>query len=76
MVNWLGELLYLFDSSGWLFKEFQLELDNLRIDALAAGETFKHEKHEIRYYIKAVTYHMLQVRKEGDLWVAKVIFDI
>ncbi|RME12242.1 MAG: archease, partial [Aquificota bacterium] len=26
--------------------------------------------------IKAATYHDLRVEREGDLWVAEVIFDI
>ena len=76
MVNWLGELLYLFDSDGWLFRDFQLELENTRIVATARGERFNPDKHEIRYYIKAVTYHMLELKQVNDHWIAKVIFDI
>ncbi len=76
MVNWLSELLFLFDSEGWLFRDFQLELQDTSISATAMGETFDPEKHEIYHYIKAVTYHMLEVKKDERGWVARVIFDI
>ena len=76
MVSWLGELVYLFDSEGWLFNDFQLQLNNNTIVATGSGEHFDSEKHEIQYYIKAVTYHMLTVKKENARWSATVIFDI
>ncbi len=76
MVNWLGELLYLFDSDGWLLVDFQLELKHMRIIATGKGEKYDPTKHEIRYYIKAITYHMLEVKQDKDEWVARVIFDI
>ena len=40
------------------------------------GSRFDPQKHEPRLVIKAATYHDLRVEKEGDLWVAEVIFDI
>ncbi len=76
MVTWLDELLYLFDTDGWLFSNLRLELEDLKITATARGELFNPQKHQIRYYIKAVTYHMLEVRKDKQCWRAKVIFDI
>ena len=76
MVSWLGELLYLFDTDGWLFRDFQLELENTKITAKATGEVFNPQKHQVQYYIKAVTYHMLEITRKEDRWLARVIFDI
>lgn len=76
MVSWLGELLYLFDTDGWLFGDFQLELKDTKITATAIGEVFDPQKHQVQYYIKAVTYHMLEIRREKDHWIARIIFDI
>lgn len=40
------------------------------------GDYYDPQKHEPKLVIKAATYHDLYVKKEGDLWVAQVIFDI
>ena len=40
------------------------------------GETFDSERHTSKLLIKAATYHRLRVAKEGDLYIAEVIFDI
>ncbi|MFN4319660.1 MAG: archease [Aquificaceae bacterium] len=40
------------------------------------GSKFDPKEHEPRLVIKAATYHHLRVEREGDLWVAEVIFDI
>ncbi|MCS6958037.1 MAG: archease [Aquificaceae bacterium] len=40
------------------------------------GDRFDPERNEPRLVIKAATYHNLKVEREGDLWIAEVIFDI
>ncbi len=40
------------------------------------GSKFDPQKHEPKLVIKAATYHDLRVEKQGDLWMAEVIFDI
>ncbi len=40
------------------------------------GNRFDPQIHEPKLVIKAATYHDLKVEKQGDLWVAEVIFDI
>jgi len=77
LVNWLNELLFLFDTKGLVFKEFEIEeirRDYLR--AKAKGELFDLKKHPLKTGIKAVTYHQLKVEKAKDHWEAQVIFDI
>ena len=77
MVNWLGELLYLHDVDGLLFRSFSIdELGNETMKARARGEVFKEERHVIKTEIKAVTYHQIQVKKERGRWVARIIFDL
>lgn len=77
MVNWLGELLYLHDVDGLLFRSFSIdELRNGTMKARAKGEAFHEGRHVIKREIKAVTYHGIEVKKEKGRWRARVIFDL
>jgi len=77
MVNWLGELLYLHDVDGLLFKSFSIdELRDGTMRARARGEVFQEERHVIKTEIKAVTYHQIQVKEERGRWRARIIFDL
>ncbi len=77
MVNWLGELLYLFEVEGLVFGE--LKITNLAPDHLVAtvrGESFDPERHPVAADIKAVTYHQLKVEQAGGEWRVSIVFDV
>ncbi len=77
LINWLNELLFLFETKGLVFKEFEIEeikKDHLR--ARIRGEFFDLKKHPLKTCIKAVTYHQLRVEKIKEHWEAQIIFDI
>ena len=77
MVHWLGELLYMHDVDGLLFKSFSIdELRDGSLKARARGEVFDEKRHVIKTEIKAVTYHQIQVKKEKKRWRARIIFDL
>jgi SHS2 domain-containing protein len=77
LAAFLSELLYVFDVERLLFSEFVFSrLQERELDVTARGEPFNPAVHPVRHEIKAVTYHKLKIRKEGDLWRARVIFDI
>lgn len=77
LVEWLNELLYIFESNRVLLKRFQVEeLGENRLKGKAWGEPLDESRHELGTDIKAVTYHMLKVEKTGTGWEADVIFDI
>jgi len=76
LVSWLQELLYLLDIEGFIFGRFRVKLQDFSLEAVAWGEVFNPEVHEMRTEIKAVTYHQLEVVKSDDGWQAEVIFDI
>jgi len=76
LVEWLGELLYHLELDDLLFKEFEIkELSETHLKALARGEKIDPQRHTLLLQIKAVTYHLLEVKKD-DFWRAQVIFDI
>jgi SHS2 domain-containing protein len=77
LIRWLGELLFLSQSRGFLFKEFSiLHLESNLLRAIARGEIFDPSRHRFETEIKAVTYHQVEVKQKDKGWEAKVIFDI
>ena len=77
LVDWLGELLYLHDSKGLLFRQFEVEsIENERFEAKAWGESFEVGRHVIRTGVKAVTFHELEVKQERAHWRARVVLDL
>ena len=90
LVQWLNELVFYFDTYGFVGKRFNIIIEpGLNPDAIAtknyktikfkaniSGGIFDAEKNECRLLIKAATYHNLSVYKAGSHWEAVVIFDI
>jgi SHS2 domain-containing protein len=76
LVNWLNELIYLFDVDNLLFSEFRIDrLENNSLTATANGEKVDPSRHELRTGIKAATYHMLEIT-EKDTCRVQVLFDL
>ena len=91
LVSWLNELIFHFDTYGFIGKritvdEFTASLalppegrgmeESCRIRATVSGEGFDPGRHEGKLLIKAATYHRLKVEKKDDRWQIDVIFDM
>ncbi len=77
LVEWLNELLFLFEARGVIFGRFEVDdISEVHLTATAFGEDLDRERHRLMADIKAVTYHMLKVRRVDGRWEATVIFDI
>lgn len=76
LVAWLSELLFIFDVENLLFRRFEVEVQGLRLRAVAFGEEVDRARHHVYIGIKAVTYHLLEVAPEDGGWRARAIFDI
>jgi len=76
LVEWLNELIYLFDTENILFKRFDIiQLNNTQLKARSYGEKVDKSKHELKTGVKAATYHMLKVDRANGCKV-QVLFDI
>lgn len=76
-VNWLGELIYLFYGRGLVLRKLWIDrIDKKIIEGIIYCEKFNPEYHRVKKEIKAATYHQLEVRREEDKWIGKVVFDI
>ncbi|MEJ2738470.1 MAG: archease [Dehalococcoidia bacterium] len=77
LVEWLNELLYIFDVEHLLFKRIEVDnLHNSKIEARCYGDKIDFQRHRIKREIKAATYHMLTLGKKDALYSAQIIFDI
>ena len=77
LVDWLSELLFLNSANNLVFGFFKVELDEKKksLTARVFWEKFTLSKHKIGAEVKAVTYHMLEVKKKKPYHV-QVLFDI
>ncbi len=76
LVEWLNELIYLFDTENIVFKRFDVtKLNNTQLKARSYGEKVDSSKHRLKTGVKAATYHMLKVGK-GNGCRVQVLFDI
>jgi SHS2 domain-containing protein len=77
LVNFLREILYLYNGERWLLKEIRvIQVKDNALEAEACGEPLDGRKHEVCKEIKAVTYHQARVGQTADGWEARVIFDV
>ena len=77
IVDWLRELLYRFSGEGMVFSRFDIiESSRTTIRARCGGERFSPDIHEVRFDIKAVTYHGLSIRESDGRVVASLVFDV
>ncbi len=77
LVDFLSELLFLNSAKSLVFGFFKVSLDEKRkkLSANVFGEKFVFSKHKIGEEIKAVTYHMLEIKKNKK-YTVQVLFDI
>jgi SHS2 domain-containing protein len=77
LVNFLRELLAMWNSLGFMGKECTIrEVTSRRLTALLGGEPFDPDRHRIKAEIKAVTYHQPSVRRTAKGWMGRVVFDV
>ncbi|MBI2179638.1 MAG: archease [Deltaproteobacteria bacterium] len=77
LVNWMRELLYFYQGSGYLLKEFVIrEVKDTSVKAEVCGEKIDPDRHEIKQEIAAVAYHQSRMTKTGNQWTAQLIFEV
>ena len=80
LVEWLQELLYLFESEDLLFSTFELVVEphagGWRLTGRAGGECYAPDRHIAKLPVKAITYHQLLLTEVDGGWRGRVVFDI
>ncbi|MFC1666984.1 archease [Candidatus Omnitrophota bacterium] len=77
LVDWLSELLYIFNKEEILFSDFKLlRLDNDGIDGEAYGKKIDLSQNTLQTEIKAVTFHGLKIEQDKNGFNCEIIFDV
>ena len=79
LYDWLSEFLVLLDVDYLIFSKFEVKIEKkeegFSLKGTAWGEEFNPEIHESRAEVKAVTYHLMNVKRDNGVMV-QVILDI
>ncbi len=81
LYNWLSELLYFFDGEKLIFSQFRvLQLEprpeGWCLHAQGQGEHYDAKRHQIKTYVKAITFHQLNIAETAGSFTALVYLDI
>lgn len=76
LIRFLNELIFIFDTYGFIGSKVDLNIKEKALQAKIYGEKFNIEKHERKILVKAATYHNFVLKKENNRWIAEIIFDI
>lgn len=80
-IDFLTEFLYIFDVEGLVFSEIDVQSIILKdksyyLKALAKGEKFNKQYHEIGIEVKAITYSFMNIEEKKDRVQIDIVFDI
>ncbi len=78
LYNWLECVLNKLQIDGNAFTRFSVDLDEskLRLSARMKGERYDPSRHGMGREVKAVTYHMMEVGRRGDLYYVRFLLDL
>jgi len=80
LFNWIDQLILIFELDNLVFRDFKVDIringEDYRLEALGFGEEYKKEKHGYKVHVKAMTYHEMEIIKEGDRVVIRYVVDI
>jgi len=79
LVSWLSEILFAFDADRFAPANVRVEHADAAggmAQGVLDGEPIDPARHELRYGIKAVTWHNLKVERTGEGLEVSIIFDV
>lgn len=77
LFNLMDEFLFITDVDFLIPKTLDITVDHEKYTASAVckGERFSAETHEVGIQIKAVTYHMMDIKETQEGWYVRIVFD-
>ena len=77
VVDWLNELLFRYETEGFLPRRFEVTVNEAgtALEARCVGEPADPDRHRTWSVVKAATYHALEV-KHGREWRIQVVLDV
>jgi SHS2 domain-containing protein len=77
LLHFLEEMLFHLDLDGLVARRLEVAVDEekLLVHAKGFGEHFTQATHRVGIAVKAVTYHMMEIRKEPAGYRVRLVFD-
>ncbi len=76
LYNWLEEILLKLSIERVALREFKVKIKDNRLEAEVYGEPLDLKKHNYKVEIKAVTYHLMEVKKEDSKYKVRFLLDL
>ncbi|MGB9658909.1 MAG: archease [Nitrososphaerales archaeon] len=80
LYNWLEDLLIKVTSEGRVYSSFNVKISrkngNYELEAIGRGEELDISKHEPKTEVKAVTYHMMEIKKSKKGVTLRFLLDL
>jgi SHS2 domain-containing protein len=80
LVDWLSELLYLFDTDGLIADEIDIRLldegKGFELRSEVGFKRFNRKNDPAEHEVKAVTYYRLKIIEDDGLYRCHVVFDL
>jgi SHS2 domain-containing protein len=80
LYDWLERLLYFHDTQNLVMSKFKVAISEtnggFKLIARAWGEPFDPTKHPERTAVKAMTYHMMEIKCEPERCLVQAVVDI
>ena len=81
LYDWLDTLLLKFELDGKVYSKFHVTLvktasNTLGVRAKAYGETYNRQVHGSKVEVKAVTFHKMEVVRDGNSVILRFILDL
>jgi len=76
LLDWLSELLFIFETEHLVLGEFEVTVDGHRLEAGMRARPLDVDRDQLGHEVKAITYHGLRVEQAAGGWLAELIVDI
>jgi len=80
LYDWLDRLIYFHDSKNMVMSKFKAKIartkSGFKLSAQTWGERFEPKKHPERTAVKAMTYHMMEIKHEKNRCSVQAVVDI
>lgn len=80
LYDWIEHLIVYFDSEMLVFSDFDIKIikkaGKYTLSGEMRGEKIDPEKNEIHAHIKAVTYHLMEIKEMKKGFILQVILDL
>jgi len=79
LYNFIEKLILTLDIDNLIFSDYKISIDKkdgFKMDVEAYGDIIDLDKHGFKVYVKAITYHEMEIKKEDNKFIIRYVVDI